>query len=92
VVLTPGAGGQLSLRIESRRLLHGARVAAPGLDPSDDSFSVEPGVARMLRLTPAQGAGPGRFSATVTALNLLDRVRTGPVEMHESSEDGSEAG
>jgi beta-mannosidase len=81
----PADGGSFSLELESRRLAYGVRVHIPGFLPSDDALTLEPGVARTLRLTPVDpapdepatpDAGPVPAGA-LTALNLRGRVRVG---------------
>jgi beta-mannosidase len=68
--------GVLMLELSSARLAYGARVHVPGFAPSDDALTLEPGVARMLTLTPrvldpAAQSAPG---GALTALNLRGRV------------------
>jgi beta-mannosidase len=65
--------GGASLTIETRRLAYGVRVHVPGFVADDDAFSVEPGGARLVRLTPAS-AGASPSGGSVTAINLDGQV------------------
>ncbi len=66
-------GGGVGVTIESRRLLYGARLSAPGFVPGDDAFNVEPGRATTVGLRPA---GPDAPPARVRlrALNLAETI------------------
>ncbi|MFN8129942.1 MAG: hypothetical protein U0R70_00170 [Solirubrobacteraceae bacterium] len=70
------AGGAQRLVVTSRRLAYGVRIHAPGWDPQDDAFAVEPGGRREILLQPRPDApAPGGWA--LTAANLRGRV---PVE------------
>jgi beta-mannosidase len=66
-------GGAATLSVSSTRMAYGVRINAPGLTPSDDAFSIEPGRGRELTLN-VLGEPPERLIATITALNLAGRV------------------
>ncbi len=68
------ANGSPVLHVSSRRFADGVRIEAPGFNPSDDAFGVEPGGMRVVRL---QALEPGAElrGASLTALNLDGRVR-----------------
>ena len=70
----PQEDGTVSVTVRSERLAHGVRVDAPGFDPSDDAFPVEPGGARVVLLRPRE-PGTAFERGAVTALNLSGRVR-----------------
>jgi beta-mannosidase len=68
------ADGSLRLRLHARCFAYGVRVHTPGFTPTDDAFSLEPGVERTLRLRPDRA--DERFAGGhLTALNLEGRVR-----------------
>jgi beta-mannosidase len=63
-----------SVRIESDRLIYGARLTTPGFAAGDDAFSVEPGAGRTVTLRRLDAeAQPS--AAVLTAVNLSDPVR-----------------
>jgi beta-mannosidase len=69
-------GGQL-LQLQSARLVYGLRIAAPGLRPEDDAFTLEPNRPRTVRV---RSEGPGSAAAiSLGALNMSGNltVRTG---------------
>ncbi|HEX3689695.1 MAG TPA: hypothetical protein VHV28_08360 [Solirubrobacteraceae bacterium] len=66
--------GDDTVRVESERLLYGARLQAPGCDLGDDAFSVEPGIGRTLRLRRLDPEAQPT-SVVLTAINLSDQVR-----------------
>ena len=73
--LEPGAGGGLTLRVGSRRLLYGLRIAAPGYEPEDDAIAIEPGGARAVTLHPLQpDAQLPAPEISISALNLLGPI------------------
>jgi beta-mannosidase len=75
------AGGQ-SVRLASKRLVYGVRVQAPGFEPSDDCFSLEPGGERLIRLHPH--TRDSVFSgAEVVALNLSGKLHVGASESED---------
>jgi len=61
------------LRLASERLVYGVRVQAPGFEPSDDCFCLEPGGERLIRLRP-RASGAVLKAAEVVALNLSGRI------------------
>jgi beta-mannosidase len=73
------------VRLQSRRVAYAVRIQAPGFEPDDDAFTIEPGGERVLtlrasaaraaddRATP-RAADPGGRSATVTAANLAGSI------------------
>ncbi len=65
-------GDGVTLAVGSSRLAYGVRLHAPGYLAEDDSFSVEPGHERIVRLVPEAG-GEWR-GGSATALNLRGRV------------------
>jgi beta-mannosidase len=68
------AGGDVRVRLQSRRFAYGVRIHAPGFAADDDAFSIEPQSERVVLLRPRELAG--EFSgAALTALNLDGRVR-----------------
>jgi beta-mannosidase len=68
------ADGALRLTVHSSRFAYGVRVLIPGFIPSDDAFSVEPGIPRMVTLRPR--TSDSQFSTgTLGALNLEGQVR-----------------
>ena len=73
-----GGDGALRLRLRCRRFAYGLRVAAPGLLPEDDAFSLEPGGERTIALRSAEAESTTRQIA-ITALNLQGRV-TVPIQ------------
>ncbi len=64
----------LVLTLRSRRVAYGVRVHLPGLLPSDDALTLEPGVAREVVLTSAvnRAVDPGA-SATREVVSAADR-------------------
>jgi beta-mannosidase len=64
--------GSLALGLEAGRFVYGLRIHAPGFDPDDDAFSLEPRVARTVVLRP--GEGEQRDSVALSALNLQGRL------------------
>jgi beta-mannosidase len=76
--------GAVELALRSRRLAYGVRIHVPGFAPSDDALTLEPGLARMIVLTPEAGAaGQASPAGSMTALNLRGRVR---LSVEEASE------
>jgi beta-mannosidase len=71
--LLPGADGGALLRARSSRLVYGLRIAAPGLEPDDDAFSLEPGRQRTVDLG-LKGAGASIGPISALALNMLGDV------------------
>ncbi len=69
-----GGDGAL-LRLRARRVVHGVRIDAPGWVAGDDAFTLEPGARRVIRLVRAVAGEGGEAAATLTALNLADRLR-----------------
>jgi beta-mannosidase len=69
----PGPAGGVTLTLASRRLVYGLRIAAAGLTPGDDAFSLEPGQTRVVNLRATEPEAVGGAVA-VTALNLQGRV------------------
>jgi beta-mannosidase len=68
------AQGAVSIGLETTLLAYGVRVLAPGFEADADAFSLEPGAARRVRLTPL--AQDAEFSgATLSALNMQGTVR-----------------
>jgi beta-mannosidase len=68
-----GPSGELSVTLQAKQLLYGARVSAPGYVPSDDAFNTEPGRPTTVRLDPATSDGH-RAEICVSALNLANAV------------------
>jgi beta-mannosidase len=69
--LERGGAGAPVLRLESRRFVHGLRVAAPGLRPADDAFSLEPGTERRIALVADRSANLDSMpKIKLSALNL----------------------
>ncbi len=66
-------GDAMRLDVSSRAFAYGVRIHAPGLDPDDDAFSVEPGGTRSIRLRPRGDTTSPEVA--LTALNLAGRVR-----------------
>jgi beta-mannosidase len=68
------SGARLTLR--ARRVVHGLRIDAPGWVAADDALTLEPGVEHEVSLA-RDGASPDGAAprATITALNLTDRIR-----------------
>jgi hypothetical protein len=57
-------------------LAYGVRVHAPGFEPDDDAFCVEPGGQRVVAL---RRVGEGEFQgAQLSALNLDGSIRISP--------------
>ncbi|TML67167.1 MAG: glycoside hydrolase family 2 protein [Actinobacteria bacterium] len=52
-VATPNAAGGYVLELTSRRVAYAVSLDAPGLDPTDDFFTVAPGSSRTVELIPA---------------------------------------
>ena len=67
-----GEGGGVSLRVGAGRFVYGLRIHAPGLTPTDDSFSIEPGVTRKVALRPTV-AGEAGDTIRLSALNMQGR-------------------
>jgi beta-mannosidase len=68
-----GDGGAL-LSVTSTRLAYGVSIHAPGHQPSDDCFSIEPGGQRTVTLT-ATGPESTLQDASLTAVNMSGRVK-----------------
>jgi beta-mannosidase len=66
-------GGNVRLRLNSRRLAWGLRMHVPGFIPDDDAFSIEPGHARIVTMRP-RASESAFISGSLTALNLAGRV------------------
>jgi beta-mannosidase len=66
--------GEVELALSSDRLAYGVRIHAPGHRPSEDCVSIEPGVERLLTLSP-HDPDASLQSATLGALNMHGRVR-----------------
>jgi beta-mannosidase len=70
----PSPDGSVTITVRTALLAYGVRVQASGFLAEDDSFSLEPGGERRLRLVPV--APETEFSgATVSALNAHGTVR-----------------
>ena len=67
------ANGTLDLHVAARRLVYGLRVVVPGFRASDDAFSIEPGHARRIVLTPFPATEPVG-TGSLTAINLRGAV------------------
>ena len=65
--------GRPCIHLATTRLIYGIRIVAPGFEPEDDAFSLEPGGARSVALRP-RGGDAQPSGAFVTALNLDGRV------------------
>jgi beta-mannosidase len=78
--LGPRDDDTFTLALDCRRLAYGVRVHVPGWECSDDALTLEPGVARMLRLSPAPAGEPAESppGGAITALNMRGRVRLAP--------------
>jgi beta-mannosidase len=61
--------GSVSLALVSTRLTWGVRVDLPGYQPQDDAFSLEPGVERVIQLTPILPLS-GPVDGSVGAANM----------------------
>ena len=66
--------GPVTVTVRSRKLAYGVRVEAAGFVADDDSFSVEPGHERVVRLRPVDGESTFT-GASLTALNLDGLVK-----------------
>lgn len=62
-------GGALWLVLQSRRLAQGVHCALDGFAPDDDWFTLEPGVARRVRLRPTTAPAGATPRGEVSALN-----------------------
>ncbi|HET7121211.1 MAG TPA: hypothetical protein VFI17_08170 [Solirubrobacterales bacterium] len=71
--VVPEDGEGALLRLRSDRVLWGVRITAPGCNPDDDAFSLEPGRTRTVNLRP-QDLQTSRSSVSVQALNMLGNV------------------
>ena len=69
-------GEGFTLTLESRRLAYGVRVHTTGFSPSDDALTLEPGVSRVLTLSPSDQIHDGEQAPAgwITALNMQGRV------------------
>jgi len=67
-------GEELVVAVRSRRLAYGVRVQMPGFDPDDDSFPVEPGGLRTVRLRASTAVPGAGVAGRVSAVNLAGRV------------------
>jgi beta-mannosidase len=65
------------LRLRSDKLVHGVRVEAPGFSPDDDSFTLEPGIERVVELARSDVASATQATVALRALNLADPLRVG---------------
>ena len=65
-----------ALHLSSARVVFGVHVDAPGFNPSDDLFCLEPGRSRVVRLEDASGGRPPR--ASISAINLDGALVAGP--------------
>lgn len=70
--------GELGVALSTRRFAQNVSLEIPGYLPEDDSFHVEPGGTRLVRLVPGPGA-PGAPRGTVSALNSASRVAIRPL-------------
>jgi beta-mannosidase len=61
---------RITLKIASRRLVHGVRIGVDGFIPEDDAFSIEPGHVRLIGLRTAKTGTPFH-GAALTAVNLV---------------------
>ena len=66
-------GGELELSLSCRRLAYGVRIHAAGHRPADDCLTLEPGAARLVRLSPHGVAGTAPLP-WLSALNMTGRV------------------
>jgi beta-mannosidase len=64
--------GAVALSLSSERFVYGLRLTAPGLEPGDDAFSLEPGAGRIVNLRICSDVVPS--SIALTALNMRGRV------------------
>jgi beta-mannosidase len=71
IALDDGHGGTLTIRAE--QLLYGVRLKLPGLEPEDDFFSLEPGVARRIRLY-KRAPQPAFAGGSLSAINLNESI------------------
>ena len=62
--------------VSATRLVYGVRIHAPGWEPDDNAFSVEPGGSRDVNVRTDRPEGA--FAGTVTAVNLDGRVPVQP--------------
>jgi len=67
------ANGAIEILIRSRRLVWGARLAAPGFQPHEAWFGIEPGGQRRVVLTPLDNQVPPA-NAVLAALNIDGRL------------------
>jgi beta-mannosidase len=65
--------GGVRLLLEATKCLHGVRIEAPGFEPDDDGFSLEPGRARAVNLR-AMGSGSDAEAIAIGALNMRNSV------------------
>jgi beta-mannosidase len=63
------------LTVAARRFVYGLRAAVPGFRADDDCFSIEPGGERRVLLRREDASAPSPPGATLTALNLVGRLR-----------------
>jgi beta-mannosidase len=66
--------GTVLLALRSRRVAYGVRVHASGFRPDDDTFSLEPGHERIIRLR-AQERGATFAGGSLTAVNLDGQLK-----------------
>jgi len=66
--------GSVQLSLSSARLAYGVEIHAPGFLASDDSFSIEPGGERLVRLQPCD-AEVSLQAARIGAVNMSGRVK-----------------
>jgi beta-mannosidase len=66
------SGEGVAVDVSSRRGVRAVRLRAPGWEPSDDAFDVEPGGQRTVELRPAAGAEQCATALRVEALDLSE--------------------
>jgi beta-mannosidase len=75
----PTDDGTATVCLQTALLAYGVRVRAPGYVADDDSFSLEPGATRQVRLRPMTPNAPlsnaALSNATVSALNMHGTIR-----------------
>lgn len=66
-------GGEVTLRLRSRRLVWGLRAECPGMVAEEPLVTVEPGRERLLRITPTGAAETGG-TVSLRAVNMRDGI------------------
>jgi beta-mannosidase len=74
--LQPSPEEGFALALQSRRLAYGVRIHTPGFSPSDDALTLEPGVRRVITLSPSDHVHDEEQTPAgwITALNMQGRV------------------